>query len=139
MLPSTSPAPLCSPELPRWINDRDVDSEAMLNAFLEYKAGRDGEAKRQLEAYWCIEHYKAPIRLFGEEVEPTKVRPENMPHRLCADPWCKRCLNGQGGFQFRWIHFRWAAAYDRRRRRGSRSAEWLLKAAHRLPRRSPSQ
>ena len=126
MLPSTSPAPLCSPELPIWINDRNVDSEAMLNAFLEYKADCDGEAKRQLEALWCIEHYRMPFIVDGVEIAVTKVRPDNMPHIPCRDQECKRCKLGQGGYQFRWFHSRWAHAYDRGRRPGSYTAAELM-------------
>ena len=38
----------------------------------------------------------------------------SLPHRLCDQPQCARCLSGRGGYQFRWVDSRWTphAALD---------------------------
>ena len=136
--PVPNTTPFTSVELPRWLHDDRVDSPAMLGAFLAYRDARtdDGEFKlpaetrAQLMDLYQIDHDMQPtytvaeqtIRLGDQEMRvpqqlltPTRVA-SVVPQVPCTAQNCRRCLTGQGGYQFRWYHPRWQVKYDALRR-----------------------
>ena len=96
--------PLRSPELPVWVDSPDVDSQAMLSAFLEYRARCLGEARTQISDLYMIIHSS------GDDTLDTR---SPVPWVACSAVDCRRCAAGRWGYQFRWYHPRWAATYLR--------------------------
>ena len=96
--------PLRSPELPVWVDSPDVDSQAMLSAFLEYRARCLGEARTQISDLYMIIHSS------GDDTLDTR---SPVPWVACSAVDCRRCAAERGGYQFRWYHPRWAATYLR--------------------------
>ena len=99
---------------PRWIDDSFLDSSAMLSAFLGWTHAQASKAELAdtVPHLFTIEHkpYLA---------HPTLVNGVAMPQRQCRNPACRRCLIGQGGYQFRWADRRWIPLYQEMRRPGS--------------------
>ena len=78
-LPTT---PLMSVELPQWIDHPDVDSRAMLSAFLHYQGRLKGKAKDQLKHLYMIVHAHTTNFVAGNEIIQTQeVSP--LPTRQC--------------------------------------------------------
>ena len=110
-------------DLPRWIDRWDVDSMAMLSAFITYH----GEMRKWLEDQhgmsfqpiwegflWCILHKDPPhLAALGRTILPMKI-----PRKRCRQRDCHRC-GVRGGFVFRWYSPYWAKEYNRVRRPGS--------------------
>jgi hypothetical protein len=93
------------PALPRWIDDASVDSMAMYSAFLSV-------VNDSLE-YKCRQLY-----IIHHRPGPGICQP--FPKRIwCTDVGCRRCAEGFGGYQFRWYHPSWMAAYLRLKRPGA--------------------
>ena len=122
--PVPDTTPFTSVELPRWLHDDRVDSPAMLGAFLAYRDARtdDGEFKlpaetrAQLMDLYQIDHAMQPtITVADQTITPTRVA-SVVPQVPCTAQNCRRCLTGQGGYQFRWYHPRWQVKYDALRR-----------------------
>ena len=115
------PVPLQAIELPYWLDDPLVDSQAMLSAFLAYKGKCHGEAAAQLNDLWMIRHrHQTTFTVAGHNVTP-EVIPGPQPEVPCRTPGCVRCRDLRGGFQFKWFHPRWENAYVELARPGS----WL--------------
>ena len=96
--------PLRSVELPVWVDSPDVDSQAMLSAFLEYRARCLGEARTQISDLYMIIHSS------GDDTLDTR---SPVPWVACSAVDCRRCAAERGGYQFLWYHPRWAATYLR--------------------------
>ena len=109
--------PLTSVELPRWIEHPRVDSQAMLSAFLDYRGRCTGEARVQLDHLYMIVHRHEPTVVVGGRVfRPQEIHPPGLTTQPCTAQLCERCHRGRGGYQFKWYHPRWLAAYVRLRR-----------------------
>ena len=116
-------------DLPRWVDLDNVDSQAMLNAFLRYI----NDARRVLEKamgpglswqptfeghLWSIVHQDPPWMTF---MGAQAVHLSNIPERPCTQRACSRC-NIKGGWQFKWFSPYWVKLYNEQRRPGSWTA-----------------
>ena len=94
-----------------WADNDRVDSQAMLSAFLTYRQRCHGLARTQLDDLFMIRHRHPPFYVIGGQ----RIVPEEpaapVPEVACAAPQCARCEAQRGGYQFKWIHHRWAQAY----------------------------
>ncbi len=96
-------------DLPRWIDDETVDSQAMLSAYMHYEWKTIGREKEMLDALWTIEHD------FGQKTEIEKDTFFHFGQKVwtgmvvkpCERLDCCRCISGTGGYQFRWYGTRW--------------------------------
>ena len=106
--------------LPIW---GDCWSAYNLQSFQIWFAHYATEAEQEsvLDLY-VIEHFKEDPVLFGVRL-PTESVPVTLsfrgahvqlPRRACSQADCRRCSQGHGGYQFRWIDSRWTprAALD---------------------------
>ena len=110
-------------DLPRWVDQDDVDSTAMLNAFVRYHyetsvalQEKHGVSYQPIweGQLWSIMHRDPPCvadLLKGP-------MPMRIPQRPCQKPVCARC-GVRGGFVFRWYSPYWAKYYNELRRPGS--------------------
>ena len=123
--------PLTSAELPRWIHHPRVDSQAMLSAFLAYRGRCTGEAHAQLDHLYMIVHRHEPtVVVGGQVIRPQEIHPPGLPTQPCTAQGCARCLEGRGGYQFKWYHPRWRAAYVRLRRKVPPEDAWHPYGSH---------
>ena len=91
--------PLTRDDLPKWIDDPRVDSQAMLAAFLAYRGRCEGEAYTQLAYIYMIDHLHEPtVVVDGQVIRPQEVRP--LPTQQCTALGCERCRKRRGGYQF---------------------------------------
>ena len=110
-------------DLPRWVDRWDVDSQAMMSAFIAYHA----EVRQMLEEkhglsfqpvweglLWCFIH-EDPPHLAGLA---RPILPMGIPMLPCRQQDCPRC-GVRGGYVFRWYSPYWAKVYNRARRPGS--------------------
>ena len=100
---------------PRWIDDSSVDSQAMFSAVLWFQYSYPDQYELHgLQELFMVEHkpYMDMVELNGE-------RPLKHPWKACTQLHCKRCRDGQGGYQFRWYDTRWYAKYVELARKGS--------------------
>ena len=110
--------PLMSVELPQWIDDPSVDSQAMLSAFLEYYCRLTGKAHDQLKHLYMIVHtHTTNFVIDNEIIQIQETSP--LPTRPCEAQPCERCRTKSGGFQFRWYHERWKKLYIKLSRNGA--------------------
>ena len=110
-------------DFPRWVDRSDVDSSAMLSAFITYHTEVSAmlEQKNGLSYQpvweghlWSIIHRPAPAL----EGVSTPLLPLRIPQLPCRDPACQRC-GVRGGYQFRWFSPYWAHYYNSMRKPGS--------------------
>ena len=87
--------------LPRWIDDDRVDSQAMLSAYMGYLGDTGVENKEQLDKLPMVVHKS----MFPEPVAPSGVQVVK-----CTTEDCQRCAQRRGGYKFRWFSLAW---YDR--------------------------
>ena len=109
-------------DLPRWVPRSDVDSRAMLAAFIKYhrEASENLRRKHQVSYQpiweghlWSFKHrcpdgvnlWKAPM-------------PLRIPQLPCQERACSRC-GTRGGYVFRWYSPYWARYYNERARPGA--------------------
>ena len=88
---------MAAPDLPRWIDDPRVDSQAMLSAFL---------VRRSPDLFLPTENHACAWDGLTTEVSPPGV----LKTRCTASP-CQRCAGLQGGYKFRWYHHSWYDEY----------------------------
>ena len=98
--------------LPRWIDDSTVDSHAMLSAYLWFRWKYPQEA-RSVGPLPIFEHF------YSAEMGDLAVAPEGTVEVFCKIPGCERCLQGRGGYMFRWYDSRWVSKYREMARLGS--------------------
>ena len=112
-------------DLPRWVDRSDVDSKAMLGAFLKYHS----EIRQTLhhpelvfqptwEGHLFAYMHRDPPRLpFPDAVKlPMPLRIPELP---CTQRACSRCGVRGGGWVFRWYSPYWAKCYNGTRRPGA--------------------
>ena len=100
---------------PRW-GGRDVDSSAMLSAYLHWAStAESAEVEALFPHLWMVDHRFE----LATPPAPRRVRGMEMPTRPCSEEGCERCAHGWGGYQFRWIDRRWLVQYELLRRPGS--------------------
>ena len=92
---------------PRWIDDSTVDSQAMLSAYLSVYG--TPQAPRSMTA---------PLTVF-EHLPALSPTPLGTTGKLCQSPDCRRCVEGRGGFVFRWFHHSWMTKYLQLKRPGA--------------------
>ena len=104
--------------LPRWIDDDTCDSGAMLSAYVKYHICAEQDEVKvcafsdlYMVVHWPQDAPPPSLVLSGEEV-PMSTKP-------CSVPLCQRCMQGKGGYVFRWYHPAWEATYLRGRREGA--------------------
>ena len=100
--PRASGGQMAAPDLPRWIDDPRVDSQAMLSAFL---------SRRSPDLFLPTEYHACAWDGLTTEVSPPGV----LRTRCTASP-CQRCAGLQGGYKFRWYHHSWYQRYLLHRR-----------------------
>ena len=128
-----SPAFTSMADFPRWVDQWDVDSQAMLSAFIAYHV----EVSEMLKVkhgmsfqpiwegqLWSIIHEDPPA-LRGTV---TATMPLKIPMLPCRREDCPRC-GVRGGYMFRWYSPYWAAQYNKMRRAGSWEAPEPLYAS----------
>ena len=104
--------------LPRW-GGSDVDSQAMLSAYLYWTAHADpAEADALIPHLHTVDHQ----HLLPGPLLPPRVRGQDIPAFPCTEHNCRRCAERRGGYMFRWIDKRWLASYEQMRRAGSWSS-----------------
>ena len=103
--------------LPRW-GSSNVDSQAMLSAYLHWASTDAAEADAVIPHLFTVDHR----HLVPADQLPPRVRGQAIPSRPCTEDGCRRCTNGWGGYQFRWIDPRWLGLYEQARRPGSWSS-----------------
>ena len=118
-------------DLPRWVHRSDVDSSAMLSAFIAYH----NEMSAMLEEKHGLSYqpvwaghlssfmHEGPPGLAGLEVP----MPLQIPQLPCRVEACRRC-GVRGGYVFRWYSPYWARTYNMVRRPGSWKAPEPLDA-----------
>ena len=110
-------------DLPRWVASETYDSSAAVMAYLKWHAAKHPGKPHVL---WEKVRFRKPGTLhdFAQEVNleiPSKKR-------AGAGGNCQRCRIGLGGFQFRWVHWEWAADYDAAARPGALTSAEALTA-----------
>ena len=111
-------------DLPRWVDRGDVDSSAMLGAFLKYhKEMNQGFEMKQLsyQPIWegqlfAVTHRDPPEMSFLGAVR--LPMPCGIPEVPCRQRACSRC-EVRGGYIFRWYSPYWARDYNDARRPGA--------------------
>ena len=101
--------------LPRWIDDPTVDSQAMMQATLDFRHRHPAQwDMMQLEKQLtCIEHCH---RITGE----TRIDPIGLKYIGCqGNDACARCREGRAGYTFRWYSLCWHDAYVAQARKGA--------------------
>ena len=102
-------------DLPRWINHPAVDSIAMLWAFLHWLRQASPEEQREVEHLYTIDHATVGLAV----TKPTLPSGGSLRSLPCQAENCRRCLNLQGGYQFRWYDARWVNSYNQMKREGA--------------------
>ena len=109
-------------DLPRWVNRSDVDSSAMLSAFLQYHTGScqpldDEHLSFQPSWYGhlCVVIHRDADWVLAQTKVPMPPVIREVP---CRQPDCHRC-GVRGGYVFRWYSPYWAQAYNELRREGA--------------------
>ena len=109
-------------DFPRWVDREDVDSQAMLSAYMWYVGGAQAELSAEpgewMPSWW------GHLTLINHRVDPWPgaiVRPavQGLAERDCDKRACSRCRSGRGGYQFRWYSPYWAGQYNKLRRPGA--------------------
>ena len=106
-------------DFPRWVDRDDVDSQAMLSAFMRYHYRMrqdfdDGKRPIWWESLHITLHHVADYH--GSVHRPHF---EGLAIKTCQQRPCRRCDNGWGGYQFRWYSRYWADHYNATRRPGA--------------------
>ena len=103
----------------------------MVSAFLAYRGRCAGEARAQLGHLYMIVHCHEPTVVVGGQVfRPQEIHPPGLPTQPCTAQGCARCFEGRGGYQFKWYHPRWRAAYVRLRRKVPPEDAWRPYGSH---------
>ena len=94
---------------PRWLEE-DVDSQAMLSAYLWYQN--------------CSKQTMGPLPLIVHRCSFTEPlteppAPPGTTNVLCTAENCQRCLSGRGGYRFRWYSRHWIDRYKMMARKGA--------------------
>ena len=116
--------PAAMADLPRWVDQDDVDSQAMLSAFIRYhyETGlalkqKHGESYQPIwEGQLSAIMHRDPPGIAG--VYKARM-PMKIPQRPCQKAVCARCTQRRGGFVFRWYSPYWAKYYNFLRRPGA--------------------
>ena len=90
--------------LPRWVLSDKVDSQAMYGAFLAYKSTRPFAEQEDLNQLYIIDHKSPWSSLVPEPICAQKKH-------ACARAGCRRCMEGKGGYMFRWYSVLWQERY----------------------------
>ena len=100
-------------DLPRWIDKADIDSSAMLGAFLGYANKASPEERRDLLLLPMVNHVPPEFMVIaGNKVMlPKAVQPAGMIAVQCSTEGCLRCREKKGGYKFRWVARRWLDGY----------------------------
>ena len=107
------------------MNRSDVDSHAMLSAFLRFhKEGSETLQEKHRMSYqpfwqgqlWSFKH-RDPLELPCPIVRKMPM-PLRIPQLPCQERMCSRC-GVRGGFVFRWYSPYWAKYYNEMRRPGA--------------------
>ena len=97
-----------SPDLPRWVSSRRVDSESILSFFLAYQMECNTKEKSELAVLCSVEHAMQEIIV----VDGQLVGPQRMGGPLlsipCTDRDCERFSAGRGGCKSRWYSPKWS-------------------------------
>ena len=110
-------------DLPRWVDRWDVDSQAMLSAFISYHTELSARLEEahglSFQPVWeghlfCVIHAPHPS-LAGSQ---SLTLPLRIPQAPCQQRACGRC-GVRGGYVFRWYSPYWAVMYNKMRRPGS--------------------
>ena len=128
----TRPGLSCQPSLiiamadfPRWVPQSDVDSTAMLSAFLKYhKETSTALQEKHGMSYqpvwegrlWCFRH-SDPFGMSFARMQEIPM-PLGIPQMPCQRRACSRC-GVRGGFVFRWYSPYWAKHYNELRSPGA--------------------
>jgi len=108
--------------LPRWIISDKCDSQAMYSAFLAFlNTCEDRGVRAKLRCLTFICHH-------GPDPGYEAANGDSVTLLRCRKRGCRRCLEGRGGYAFRWYDQRWYAKYLRLKRPGS----WTLRSDERL-------
>ena len=119
-------------DLPRWIDDEKVDSQAMLSAYMGYEhmsrtelaAGNQGNFR---PIWWG--HLTMVVHKMNGVQGTLLTQPlAGIKDMDCEKRACSRCTQGRGGYQFRWYSRAWAKRYNEMRRPGSWEAPEPLAA-----------
>lgn len=96
----------------RWVDDAQVDSQAMLSAYLWFKdVGPGSTCNRDVGPLPLVVH---------RNLLPGLAVPAPGTYEIpCADAHCNRCLSLKGGYQFRWFHHGWFDKYRELARPGA--------------------
>ena len=90
-----------------WVDNRRVDSQAMLQAYLKKVSPGDENYGLTVQMHQRRDYGIPPVHL------PASVTP--IP---CSTTSCFRCSVLQGGYSFRWFHPLWQDEYLQLKRRG---------------------
>ena len=92
--------------LPRWVLSDKVDTYAMYDAFRAYRSTRPLAEQEDLDQLYIIDHKSSWSSLVPE---PMCAHVANK--RICARADCRRCMEGKGGYIFRWYSVLWHEGY----------------------------
>lgn len=115
--------PAAMADLPRWVDQDDVDSQAMLNAFVRYHY----ETSLALQEKHGVSYqpiWEGQLSAIMHRDHPCLAgmfkggMPMRIPMRPCQKLVCARC-GVRGGFVFRWYSPYWAKYYNFHRRPGA--------------------
>ena len=87
----------------------------MLPAFLRYKQHGPAAEAEVLKDLYTIDH----AGLGPPVIKLTLPNGGSLRSLPCNAENCRRCMNLQGGYQFRWYDARWADLYNRMKREGA--------------------
>ena len=105
------PPAMIRPDLPRWINRSNVDSESMLSAFLGYRSQGSESEKFELECLYKIDHRVEEVMFINGMLRRPQRIEGPAPSIPCTAEGCERCRTLRGGYQFRWCSWTWMQRY----------------------------
>jgi len=100
-------------DLPRWVDSWRVDSPAMYSAYLTY-CGTLDEASTELHDLKQLP-YQVHFSWLDRQYDDHGLRRLGVKSE-CRTVGCARCMEGCGGYVFRWYDKRWYPLYARNAR-----------------------
>ena len=100
---------------PRWIDDETVDSSAMCIGYIQWVRSERSNG-RETQLLPEVKHL--PHGPFMNDCSGV-----NLPWIPCETVSCKRCMDGSGGYKFRWYSHNWQEMYMKHKRPGS----WVMR------------
>ena len=94
---------------PRWVDNKKVDSSAMLSAYINTVRPTD----------WWFGQLVMWDHKMDDGGIPNAFQNPSVIKAKCNSDGCPRCMARAGGYKFRWYHDSWGAKYSNMARPGA--------------------